>query len=688
MVQALSKRNHPMGLFLLFIVFSFTVASLPRTAWASPQTKTDPASNQLGLPPEMAQHAIVELDKKKYDVGKRDGLQSFADVLAEKIELSRKQQEQEEARQDSSKKEKKPKDFISKKVSRVFQSMKRTAESVLDGSETPTSGVKQILELHWTVQHQSRKPYTWRESIDLVTVWFMIRHVMLNASGRGNRDNPAGNLTTYQAADLSKVDPLPSTFWSRPASIADRNLYYGFDRREIPDISKTLVTYDEPHTGYGFTPGFEVRCGDSKWEVKFGKEHSSRAFGTRIFWALGFPVEITDYAPEIKIAWDRRIFMEFNSRKTNQMKLQFLGVTIAHYTDKTHHNPFDYVKYVVLKDGTKLGPKKLQEQLFLDTLPQDSKKTSKDSKDISADKSSDPLDRRLDPWLDWPRKSENAPRPARPSRPKHPEQKAAWYDPQFEQQIDYLVMTEAHVRPRSGNTDADNLGFWDYNVLDHPKLRELRGMGVLNAWLDNWDIRWGNTRLHLIEAENGKDRIEHVVSDIGALFGNSSGFLRMHRGRPQIGLFAHAPNSYPWAFTRKVKPGQTSVPIHDYMPITKIAPFYQMNIDDARWMARLIAQLTEEQIKQALIASGYDAAWVKLLVEKLVARRDQMILDFGLEGEIALLRPKGPNKQLSYDPNTDGPVDTLASEGLRVTARNTGEYFVVNGELKERPHTR
>jgi hypothetical protein len=191
--------------------------------------------------------------------------------------------------------------------------------------------------------------------------------------------------------------------------------------------------------------------------------------------------------------------------------------------------------------------------------------------------------------------------------------------------------------------------------------------------------------VHLIEEKGKPDRFEYVVSDVGGLFGNSSGLIRMHRGKLRFGPFPHAPNSYPWAFTRPLKPGQTSVPIHDYMPITKLAPFYQMNIDDARWMARLIAQLTEEQIKQALIASRYNAAWVKLLLEKLVARRDQMILDFGLAGEIPLLRPNGPNKKLSYDPNTDGPVETVIAGGQRVAAPNTGEYLIVNGELKKRP---
>jgi methylphosphotriester-DNA--protein-cysteine methyltransferase len=35
--------------------------------------------------------------------------------------------------------------------------------------------------------------------------------------------------------------------------------------------------------------------------------------------------------------------------------------------------------------------------------------------------------------------------------------------------------------------------------------------------------------------------------------------------------------------------------------------FEQMTIEDARWMGRQIAQLTEPQIQQALIAAGFDS---------------------------------------------------------------------------------
>ena len=58
--------------------------------------------------------------------------------------------------------------------------------------------------------------------------------------------------------------------------------------------------------------------------------------------------------------------------------------------------------------------------------------------------------------------------------------------------------------------------------------------------------------------------------------------------------------------------------------------FEQRTLDDARWMARLIAQLTEAQITQALTASGFKPDDVGLLTEKLLSRRARLLRDVGL----------------------------------------------------------
>jgi hypothetical protein len=105
-----------------------------------------------------------------------------------------------------------------------------------------------------------------------------------------------------------------------------------------------------------------------------------------------------------------------------------------------------------------------------------------------------------------------------------------------------------------------------------------------------------------------------------------------------------------------------------------------MTFDDARWMARMIGQFTEEQIIQGLIASGWDSAAVRLLTEKLVSRRDQMIKDLELTSEIPPLRPQGARRNISYDPSTDGLIVTTLADGQKITT-SVSDQKVVAGCL-------
>jgi hypothetical protein len=94
----------------------------------------------------------------------------------------------------------------------------------------------------------------------------------------------------------------------------------------------------------------------------------------------------------------------------------------------------------------------------------------------------------------------------------------------------------------------------------------------------------------------------------------------------------------------------------------------------------MIGCFTEEQIVQALVASGFNSAEVRLLTEKLISRRDRMIVDLELADEIFPLRPQGVSQNLSYDPETEGPVEIKSASGQIVRALAEGQ-IVVNGRI-------
>ncbi len=593
----------------------------------SPLSQTAPRSD----PPPYSispKDAVVKLEGKKYNLLRREDLRAFSNAIGVIDARNRPKSGVVLAASES------PAKKLPKKDRRGLRTMKRIADEILNGKENETEGLKTILEIDWAIKSNTQKPHVWKSSLDLIAAVGRVRDVTLNAVGRGSSTDPARDLATNKSSDLSTADPLPSSFWSRPVSIAKADLYHGFGRTELPEYASAEFQYDSPHDGYGGHPGFDVRWKDARWKVKFGEQHTE-PFGTRIFWALGFPALVTEYAPHIKVTWDRRILLDFNDHKSNAMNIKAAGVTLFRKEKRPYYDPFDYIDGAILKDRTRVASGELRSRLFR--------------------------------------------RPKSGKLPKHPEQQTDLYDRGFESDIAYLITKEVNLRPRDAGPGADNLGSWDYNYLDHPKRRELRGMCVLDAWIDNWDVRWGNTKLQLVKGDDDKPTLRHVVSDLGGILGDSSGLFRFHQGRFHNGLIPDKPNSFSWTFTAPLKPGQDSVPIKFYMPITKVAPFYQMNIDDARWMARIISELTENQIKQALVAANYDAAWSRLLLEKLVSRRDQMIKDFGLP--IAPLRPNGIDRKLNYDPRADAPFEAVLPDGRKVAASVTRQFVISNGIL-------
>jgi hypothetical protein len=436
----------------------------------------------------------------------------------------------------------------------------------------------------------------------------------------------ATNLVTAadQDSDPSQREPAASGFWTCPPHIAEQNLYAGFGRDQFTSFADRVCEYDGPKTSHGTRPGFDVECQGTRYQIKFG-EVNSEPFTARIFHALGYHVDPTDYAPQVKVRYDRRLLREFNLRQPLTMRVRPLALPLGSFKLQPRHDPFNFILAAVFKDGRRVSGGELKNLLF----------------------------RRTDA--------------------KQPEREPDNFRADVEATLDYLVMSPANVQPK--DPPAENLGSWEFGGLGHEHRRELRAAALLAAWLGWSDSRWDNTRLR-VAYTNGQARLQFFFTDLGGGMGGATGWFTLH---------GEDPNELTWTFTcpEIVRgPGQMTTPfrISHFHTLVPTPAFREMTVDDARWMARLIGQITENQLASALIASGYDAAEVKLYVEKLVSRRDQMICDLGLTDEIPTLRPAGVNRQLSFNPATDAPVTVVLNSGERVSTNPTGQA-VSNGWL-------
>jgi len=480
-----------------------------------------------------------------------------------------------------------------------------------------------LLETVQVVNNSQRSPVPERMDA-LETPWFFIRQIH-SPVARGR--TPATNLQPGPHEDLSRLDPLPSTFWHAPADIANQNLYDGFGRKRLFQIEDKMCHYDSAKQSYGRNAGCQVDCEGIKVRLKFA-EVSSEPFATRIFAALGYNTDPTDYAPQVKIRYAREFFLEFNSRKPLSTRFTFFWLIPLFRMDlQKQHDPFDYIAQAVLHDGRCWSGHELKSHLLRD--------------------------------------------------PRRPSAEPANFRSDIESAIDYLVTVPANVQ--ANEVRGKSIGPWDFEQLDHADRRELRGLGVLAAWLGWFDTRFDNTRLKIVRT-GGTAELSHYISDLGGVLGETKGLLYARGERP---------NSFPWTFTRApLWQGlhRLALPlrIEGYKPIALTPAFAAMTIDDARWLARRIGQLTERQIVQALVASGFDSGEVRLYTEKLVSRRDRMIIDLGLDNEIALCRPGGVKRDFSYDPIPDGPVSIDVPNHIQLQAP-VGKHWVLKGKLVGRP---
>jgi hypothetical protein len=413
-----------------------------------------------------------------------------------------------------------------------------------------------ISEINAAQQNNLRSPVPPR--IDVFELPFV--HYRYTHGKVGGGTKPATNLQPARGeADLSKLDPLPSTFWQRPANIASQDLTIGFGRRAAPRFDDRVWNYAAPKTSYGGHAGFEAEEGGARIKVKFGELHSE-PFAARVFYALGYHVEPTDFAPSLKVRYDRKLFTEFNSRKEVNTRITAFGfVPIGVIRFQPAHDPFQFLTGAALKSGERIGRDGLRDCIRTN-----------------------------------------------------------------EATIDFVITGPANVQVRDATVKS--IGPWDTGQLGHEQLREVRSVGLLAAWIGWYDARFDNTRLKITRDADDALELQHFFSDLGGGLGKSTGWFGWH---------GEDADAFADTFTRPEMPqgrGRMTIPFRvvNYRPIEPVRAFEEMTVDDARWMARIIAQLRDEQIAEALRASGFSEERVQIFARKLCSRRDKMLRDLAL----------------------------------------------------------
>lgn len=153
------------------------------------------------------------------------------------------------------------------------------------------------------------------------------------------------------------------------------------------------------------------------------------------------------------------------------------------------------------------------------------------------------------------------------------------------------------------------------DLIPHQHRRELRGLRLLSAWLNHYDIRPGNTMDVYVE-EDGRKFLRHYLLDFGSTLGSASYFPKTARmgysyvwdtremGKPFLTLGIYQPNwrEHPagvkFPSVGRFESEMFSPPL--WKPVLPLVAFDYMDNADAFWAARLVMSFTEEQIRAAV----------------------------------------------------------------------------------------
>ena len=396
-------------------------------------------------------------------------------------------------------------------------------------------------------------------------------------------------------------DPEPSSFWSKPPEVGKSPLGVGYDRALPIRYSELKYDYDSPKDGYGINPGFNVRGSDGAlYKIRLGHEVHSGPFNSRIIHALGFPVLKIDYVKKFQTQFNLKLLLEFNSRKSLGFNLTFLGQVLRRFELQEIYDPFDYIESGVLKSGELLSSEQLKMRLIKPgRLPQDFRKIDS-------------------------------------------------FDLDFSNQIESLTWKEVSIEKKDESLEA--LGAWFYDGLNHENRRELRGFAVLAAWLGIFDVRWENTRVFVVKEKPGStgkrsEKLRHIISDLGSGLGRSGGIAtnsiaevsQISRSFFELifGYIDATGHLHHWTGDQDIypKPEPRFIPVFaKYSSILPNHAFRRTDFEDTLWMATYILQITPSQIREAAEASGFSSREVQILVERLVARQNNLRTELYLEG--------------------------------------------------------
>jgi hypothetical protein len=193
----------------------------------------------------------------------------------------------------------------------------------------------------------------------------------------------------------------------------------------------------------------------------------------------------------------------------------------------------------------------------------------------------------------------------------------------YKTEVNYLVPTLTipgkgtftNVRLEARPEEIDRLDEWKWK--DNPFLgtNEFQGLKMMMVFFTNWDILDLQNKILAADGPDGSKELHYIISDLGSTFGklgNNNMFMIYRLGRK-----TNNPEKYSEAsFIDRVENGRIDLA---YKGKNRDL-FNDITVEQGRWLADLLLQLSDQQIDDAFRAANYSEEDRKLLVEAVKNR--------------------------------------------------------------------
>ncbi|HLM58169.1 MAG TPA: hypothetical protein VK422_18850 [Pyrinomonadaceae bacterium] len=180
--------------------------------------------------------------------------------------------------------------------------------------------------------------------------------------------------------------------------------------------------------------------------------------------------------------------------------------------------------------------------------------------------------------------------------------------------------TFENVRFEARPSNVKRFDEWRWEGNPFAGTRQLQGLKLMMALIENWDIKDSNNRI-LAVGRGGRPELRYVVSDLGATFGKTGGqrspmaLLRNVKGS------RNEPEDYAGdRFIKGVEGGRVRL---DYGGKNG-GLMRDISVEDARWLGGILSRLTGRQIRDAFRAANYGPEEVRLLAGEVRQRINEL----------------------------------------------------------------